>query len=157
MSTASESDKKNSFIIFRLGGELYGVPILSVREIFEFQPVKPVPFVPNYYLGIINLRGKIVSIIDLKKKFKMKQNEDVKSGGFIMVMEMSENVIGVVIDETLGVNQVEINEISFNPVSDTTIDSDYLIGATRINDELVTLVDLSLLINIEEIENMKTL
>ena len=151
-----ETEKqKEGYIVFRLAGELYGVPILSVREIIEFQEVKPVLFAPKYYLGIINLRGKIVSVLDLKKKFSM--SSEKKEGGteeLIMILDTKENEIGVVIDETLGVKQIDPNEISFNPVSDSLIKSDYLLGAARVNDTLVTLINLNKLIDFEELKKI---
>ena len=152
-----ETEKqKEGYIVFRLAGELYGIPILSVREIIELQEIKPVLFAPKYYLGIINLRGKIVSVLDLKKKFNMTKTSEEEVEGLIMILDTSVNEIGVIIDETLGVKQIDPNAISFNPVSDSLIKSDYLIGATRINDQLVSLIELNKLIDVEEINNFKT-
>ena len=152
-----ETEKqKEGYIVFRLAGELYGIPILSVREIIELQEIKPVLFAPKYYLGIINLRGKIVSVLDLKKKFNMTKTSEEEVEGLIMILDTSVNEIGVIIDETLGVKQIDPNAISFNPVSDSLIKSDYLIGATRINNQLVSLIELNKLIDVEEINNFKT-
>jgi len=68
-NTKRAANSIDNFIVFRLEKELYATPLLSVKEIVEIQLIKPVPYTPSYYLGIMNLRGEVISVIDLKKKF----------------------------------------------------------------------------------------
>ena len=113
------------FLIFEVGDTLYGTPLLSVREVIEEQVTKPVPFAPRYFVGIMNLRGRVISVIDLRKKFKI-ESEKESAKSFIMVLDLDETAIGVMIDRIVSVQSLTVDDVSYLPTVDTHIDPDYL-------------------------------
>ncbi len=145
---------ENSFLIFEVGKNLYGTPLLSVREVLEEQPTKPVPYAPAYFLGIMNLRGRVVSVIDLRKKFNVTSDND-ETSAFVMILDLEDTAIGVVIDKVVSVQNLSIDDVSFLPTIDTHIDPEYLIGAARFDDNLITLVELSKLIDKQEVDKYR--
>jgi purine-binding chemotaxis protein CheW len=148
------SQTEDSFLIFEVGENLYGTPLLSVREVIEEQPTKPVPYAPNYFLGIMNLRGRVVSVIDLRKKFLV-SSENINESAFVMILDLEDTSIGVVIDKVVSVQNLSIDDVSFLPTIDTHIDPEYLIGAARFEDKLITLVELSKLIDKHEVDKYR--
>jgi purine-binding chemotaxis protein CheW len=150
-----EVKQQDSFLIFEVGNNLYGTPLLSVREVLEKQPTKPVPYAPNYFLGIMNLRGRVVSVIDLRKKFNVGVSEEDDGQAFIMILDLEDTSIGVVIDRVISVQNLSIDDVSFLPTIDTHIDPEYLIGAARFEDKLITLVELSKLIDKHEVDKYR--
>lgn len=149
------AEGEDSFLIFEVGNNLYGTPLLSVREVLEEQTTKPVPYAPPYFLGIMNLRGRVVSVIDLRKKFNVvSEHED--ENAFVMILDLEDTSIGVVIDRVVSVQNLSIDDVSFLPTIDTHIDPEYLIGAARFDDKLITLVELSRLIDKHEVDKYRS-
>lgn len=146
---------EDSFLIFEVGNNLYGTPLLSVREVLEEQATKPVPYAPPYFLGIMNLRGRVVSVIDLRKKFNV-VSEHQDENAFVMILDLEDTSIGVVIDRVVSVQNLSIDDVSFLPTIDTHIDPEYLIGAARFDDKLITLVELSRLIDKHEVDKYRS-
>lgn len=148
---------ENTYILFKLGGETFGTRLLSVREIVEMQPLKPVPFTSTYFLGVLNIKGKIISVLDLQKKFKLEHKDEstVLTTGFILILDLPENSIGVRVDSVLSVRELEISEIAPSPINDIEIDPTYLIGVSRVETHLACLIELNRLISNEEMEKTK--
>lgn len=147
------SDPKNmnedSYIIFSIGGELYGTQLLSVKEIIEPQKAKPIPCAPAYYLGLMNLRGQIISVIDLHQKFAVPRIDTLT--GLIMILDLEGSVIGVLVGKVLGVKKLGSQAITYHPVVDGPIGAGFILGAIRMDEKLVTLVDLKRLIDQSEL------
>ena len=154
-SSSLEIGEAGRFLIFEVGDTLYGTPLLSVREVIEEQVTKPVPYAPRYFVGIMNLRGRVISVIDLRKKFKV-ESETKSKKSFIMVLDLDETAIGVMIDRVVSVQSLTVDDVSYLPTVDTHIDPDYLIGAARLNDNLITLVKLAKLIDKQEIDKYRS-
>ena len=113
------AEENNSFqlVTFQLGEELYGVNIMDVKEIVKIQSVRPIPNAPYYVEGIINLRGEIIPIINLHKRFHIKKMDvsedslaDENDGGFI-ILDIEGNKIGIIIDRIARVVPVEGDDI----------------------------------------------
>ncbi len=153
-SNEKQVAKEDSFLIFEVGKNLYGTPLLSVREVIEEQPTKPVPYAPSYFLGIMNLRGRVVSVIDLRKKFRV-ETDKTEGNAFVMILDLEDTAIGVVIDRVVSVQTLSIDDVSFLPTIDTHIDPEYLIGAARFDEKLITLVELSKLIDKHEVDKYR--
>ncbi|MCB9062579.1 MAG: purine-binding chemotaxis protein CheW [Halobacteriovoraceae bacterium] len=145
-------DEAQRFLIFKVGVNYYGAPLLSVQEVMEEQTIKPVPYAPSYFLGIMNLRGKIISVLDLRSKFRIPQTENEKKVKYIMILDLENTSIGVMIDKIVSVQHLSPKEISHLPSVEANIRPEYIIGATRIDDRLITLVQLSKLIEKDEVE-----
>src|SRR5271155_3205095 len=95
---------------FQVGRETYGVPITSLHEIVRVPDITVVPDAPEYLEGVINLRGKIVSVMDLRKRFGMKQN-GIKKGNRILVVEHSGRLAGLIVDSASEVVKIALEDV----------------------------------------------
>ena len=139
MAEATESGELQ-LVVFQLGGESYGVEISQVREIVSRQKITRVPRTPDYIEGVTNLRGRVIPVVDLKKRLGLPQGED--SGTKIAVAEVEGMTLGMIVD---GVSEVlRISDATIDPPSQVMagIDVDYIIGVAKVEDRLVILLDL---------------
>ncbi len=134
----AEDNTSYQLVTFQLGDELYGVDIMDVKEIVKVQSVRPIPNAPYYVEGIINLRGEIIPIINLHKRFHLQklvvdnsdENYDEDEGGFI-ILDIEGNKIGIIIDRINRVVSVEKGEIKPPPQMLSGIGTEYIDGVIR--------------------------
>ncbi|MBR6155195.1 MAG: chemotaxis protein CheW [Treponema sp.] len=134
----AEDNTSFQLVTFQLGDELYGVDIMDVKEIVKVQSVRPIPNAPYYVEGIINLRGEIIPIINLHKRFHLQklvvdnsdENYDEDEGGFI-ILDIEGNKIGIIIDRINRVVSVEKGEIKPPPQMLSGIGTEYIDGVIR--------------------------
>lgn len=143
MTTAHAAPPPGRYLTFRLGDEQYGVGILSVREIIELAPVTRVPDSRPSVRGVINLRGRVVPLVDLKLAFG--QGETVATElTVIVVLQCGERSFGVLADEVLEVVELPADAIGPSPVeAEPYGPGRFLVGTGRLSDRLVFLLDLS--------------
>ncbi len=142
-----------TFLIFECHGEQFATPLLGVREIVETPEIQPVPYSKEHYLGIVNIRGGVISVIDLAKKLQMKTAGKPWWAGFIMVLDLPGTRIGMRVDRVVAVRKLSPEEMSEAPMlDDSLVDRRFLIGAARHANRLVTLFDLQKLITEEELQ-----
>lgn len=137
---ASQSDERQ-LVVFQLGAELYGVDIARVHEIIRWQSVTRVPRSPEFVEGVINLRGKVIPVVDLRRRFGLAIADHTRASR-IVVVELGDQVVGIVVD---GVSEVlRINSATIEPPSPVVagIDSEYLHGIAKLADRLIMLLDL---------------
>ena len=132
-------DSQIQLVTFRLGDELYGVDIMSVKEIVKIQPIRPIPNAPYYMVGILNLRGDIIPIIDLHRRFHINFSNGVEEldeleSGFI-ILNIDGNLIGIIIDRVSRVVSVDIADVQDPPKMMGGIGSEYIKGVVRNNDD----------------------
>ena len=139
-STAVEVDERQ-LVIFDLADETYGVDIDSVREIIRIQEITKVPRTPEFVEGVINLRGKVIPVIDLRKRFGFRQAEATKDTR-IVVVDIGGNDIGVVVDAVTEVLRLSADSVEPPTGAITTADSDYLLGIAKLETRLIILLDL---------------
>ena len=139
-TTVNEANELQ-LVVFDLADETYGVDIGSVREIIRIQEITKVPRTPDYVEGVINLRGKVIPVIDLRKKFGFKKAEVTKDTR-IVVVDISGNDIGVVVDAVTEVLRLSSDAVEPPSGVITTTDSDYLLGIAKLESRLVILLDL---------------
>src|SRR4030088_2992931 len=128
-------------VVFQLGAELYGVEIARVHEIIRLQTVTRVPHAPAFVEGVINLRGKVIPVVDLRRRFGLPW-VDPPGASRIVVVEIGDQVVGIVVD---GVSEVlRVNNATIEPPSPVVAggDSDYLHGIAKLPDRLVILLNL---------------
>lgn len=134
----------NKFLTFTIGEESYGIPVLNVREIIGIMDITHVPKMPEFIKGIINLRGKVIPVMDLRLRFGIKSRDyDARTCIIVVEMEVSNKtrLTGFVVDtvsEVLDINQEEV-ESSIECFG--SIDQDYLIGIGKIKDKVIMLLD----------------
>jgi purine-binding chemotaxis protein CheW len=129
-------------VTFCIGGEEYGVDIMAVREINRMTEFTRVPQSPKDVEGVINLRGRIVPVIDLRKRFGMPPSERTESSR-VMVVEVGGRVLGFIVDRVSQAGlEVQSGVVDPPPAMACSIDADYLAGVAKLQDRLVILLDL---------------
>ena len=134
-------DAERQLVVFDLAGEIYGVNIETVREIIRMQPVTFVPDAPDFVEGVINLRGRVIPVIDLRRRFGLTVTEETNESRVLVVDSEGED-LGVIVDAVTEVQR--ITEDSIEPVSNlvSTEESEYIVGITKVEDQLIILLDL---------------
>lgn len=138
---------------FRVGRETFGVPIHLVHEIVRVPDVTAVPEAPDYIEGVINLRGKIVSVIDLRKRFGEKQIT-VDRKNRVMVVEVEKKLVGLIVDSASEVLKIPASEIENPPNVFDEGDLNYVIGVGKLNGRLIILVDLTKILQRGELKRI---
>lgn len=142
------SDKTEQLIVFSLGGEEFGVEITKVQEIIRMKEITELPNNSEFMAGIINLRGDIISVIDLRKRFEVEQKETKKTR--IIIVEMDSQDVGLIVDSVSEVLRIDHEEIDDAPERIAGIKDDYLRGIGKIDERIVILLDLDKLLTAEE-------
>jgi purine-binding chemotaxis protein CheW len=151
---AIKSAKAGKYITFTLANEDYGLYILSVKEIIGMMRVTKVPKTPDFVRGVINLRGKIHPVIDLRKRFNLEMKEDDERTPIIIVevrQGSSVQFIGIVVDTVSEVINVEKGDIEKTPAFGKMMDTSFILGLAKINNRVVTLLDIDQILSNEHL------
>ncbi len=147
--------KEIQLVVFKIGKEEFGVPINQVREIVRWVPVTPVPRVPDFIEGVVNLRGQILAVIDLAKRLTLGSNPR-SDRTRIIVVEVEGNTVGMIVDEVTEVLRIASENIDQTPELITTeVQQKYLKGVGKLGERLLILIDLAQVLSSEEVEEMK--
>ena len=136
---------KGQYLTFLLGDEEYAVDILSVQEIKSWGPVTPVPQSPAYMLGVINLRGAIVPIVDLRRRFDLPPQEVQPTTAVVIVSADSDEgkkVVGLVVDRVSEVYHLAMDQIQASADISAEIDATFIQGLAKMEEKLVILLNL---------------
>lgn len=146
----NSDDPVLQWVTFQLGSETYGINVLQVREVLRVTDITPVPGSPEYVLGIINLRGNVVTVIDCRRCFNLpdKEHDDLSR---IVIVEASDQIVGVLVDSVAEVVYLRSSQIDHAPTVGADDSAKYIQGVYSRDDELLILVDLNKLIAVEEI------
>lgn len=136
-------------VLFDLNKEAYGVDISQVREIIRMQEITRVPRVPEFVEGVINLRGKVNPVVDLRARFSMPSTERTDEHG-IVVVDVDGQDIGMVVDAVTEVSRTPSDSIEPPSSVITTDDSEYLTGIVKTDDKLIILLDIAKVISESE-------
>lgn len=152
----SEVDQSIQLVTFQLGEELYGINIMEVREIVRLQDVRTIPSAPAYVEGIINLRGNIVPIINLHRRFHIQreQSEEDKLLSGFMILELNGMELGVFIDEVSRVVTVNTAEIQEPPQILSGIGKEYIQGVAPDADGYLIILDIERLFDPKELQQI---
>lgn len=137
------------WVTFRLEDETYGINVMQVQEVLRYTEIAPVPGAPGYVLGIINLRGNVVTVIDTRDRFGMATTE-VTDNTRIVIIETDAQVIGIMVDSVAEVVYLKQSEIETAPSVGNDETARFIQGVCHKNDELLILVDLDKLLTNEE-------
>ena len=138
-------------IVFHLEDEEFGVPISEVREIIATGPVTPIPNSPKFIVGVINVRGEVPVVINLKERFGLQTKREIESK-HIVLTEQDKSLFGLLVDEVTEVLRVEENTITKAPDLVTRIHEDYIKGLLTIDNRLILLLDLAKVLSEEDLE-----
>lgn len=146
-----EDTQKGRFLTFTLEGEIYGIEIKHVTEIIGIQAITKVPEVPPYVKGIINLRGKIIPVIDVRLKFG-KEAIEYDDRTCIVVIEIGEVSVGLIVDNVDEVMTIEDEDIAAPPATKTGFENKYIKGIGKAGDRIQLLLDCERLLKNDELE-----
>ncbi|MCK5077626.1 MAG: chemotaxis protein CheW [Calditrichia bacterium] len=147
------ADEILQLVSFNVGTEEFGVDILRVHEINRMTEITRVPKTPHFVEGVINLRGKIIPIIDLRKRFGMETKEQDQSTR-IVVVEIDGQTIGFVVDSVSEVIRLPMANIDDAPDLVTGVDADYIQGVGKLEKSLIILLDLEKVLSKTELDNV---
>jgi purine-binding chemotaxis protein CheW len=134
--------KEQHIVGFRIGRESFGVPIRLVHEIVRIPEITAVPEAPDYVEGVINLRGKIVPVVDLRKRFGEKEIKPTRKNR-ILVAEVDRKMVGLIVDTASEVMKIPETEIEHPPDVFEEGDLQYVTGVGKLNGRLIILIDLT--------------
>ncbi len=147
-----ESKTLNKYICFNLGVEKYAIPLLTVKEVIRVPEITAVPQTAPYFLGIMNLRGQVISIMDLRKKLNLKESNSVETT--VMILNFGKNQLGVMVDCVNYVVSLSDNDISEKPVVSSAHNTDYISGVYRKDNELILILDIVKALSVEELQQL---
>lgn len=146
--------REGKYLTFSLEGEEYGIGILKVREIIGMMPITPVPLSPDFVKGVINLRGKVIPIVDLRRKFGMSE-ADYTERTCIIVVEIkgatSQVPMGIVVDSVSEVINIKGSDIEETPSFGGNLKTEYILGIGKMDGGIKILLDIDRVLTAEEI------
>ena len=141
------------WVTFRLDGETYGIDVMGVQEVLRVSDIAPVPGAPDYVMGIINLRGTVVSVVDTRLRFGLIAAELTDSTR-IIIIESDSHTIGIMADSVAEVVDVSQGDIDMAPNIGNEESARYIHGVVSQDDSLLILIDIARLLNEEEWDDM---
>ncbi|MDP2559812.1 chemotaxis protein CheW [Psychrobium sp. 1_MG-2023] len=148
-----DNDEVLQWVTFRLEDETYGVNVMQVQEVLRYSDIAPVPGAPSYVLGIINLRGSVVTVIDTRSRFGL-MPADITDNTRVVIIESDKQVIGILVDSVAEVVYMKASEIELAPNVGTDESAKFIKGVCNRDDELLILVDLDKLLSDDEWDDM---
>ncbi len=149
----TDDDAVLQWVTFRLANETYGINVMQVQEVLRYTDIAPVPGAPPYVLGIINLRGNVVTVIDTCQRFGLSPIE-ITDNTRIVIIETNQQVIGILVDSVAEVVYLKESEIETTPNVGNEESAKFIQGVTHRDNELLILVDLNKLLGEEEWEEL---
>ena len=146
------SREEIQMLTFALDNVSYGVNVHQVREVKNFEGVTPVPYAPKCVKGVTNLRGEVIPVIDLRKRFGMADKKSSEDTG-IMVIVQDKHPIGVMVDSVMDVLTLPKKDIESGPDSLNTDQSDAVLGVAKHDKDLIIMLDLMKIVAKDELEN----
>lgn len=147
------NDQVLQWVTFQLEDETYGINVMQVREVLRYSEIAPVPGAPDYVLGIINLRGNVVTVIDTRARFGLMPGE-TSDNTRIVIIEAEKQVIGILVDSVAEVVYLRSSEIDSTPSVGTEESAKFIQGVSNRDGQLLILVDLNKLLSDEEWDEM---
>lgn len=146
---SSEKDAADEFLAFTLGGEEYGINILRVQEIRGYEPVTRIANAPDFIKGVVNLRGTIVPIVDMRIKLGL-GSPTYDPLTVVIILNIAGRVVGMVVDSVSDVTTLSAEQLKPAPEINTSFDNDFLIGLGTLGDRMLILVDIDKLMSSTE-------
>lgn len=140
-------------VVFRLGKEEYGVDITQVREIIKMKEITRIPNAPEFVEGVINLRGQITTVTDLRKRLNVEGHNNDQTR--IIIVELGESTIGMIVDSVSEVLRLSKKDIDSTPEIVTSLETEYVRGVGKLKDRLLILLDLNRILQPGEVTELK--
>lgn len=152
---SSARKRAGKYLTFSLAGEEYGLEILRVREIIGLMEITAVPRTPGFVKGVINLRGKVIPVIDLRLKFGMEEGERTDET-CIIVVDVGAVEMGIVVDKVSEVLSIAEEEIEDTPSFGVDVDTEFILGIGKAADRVTILLDIAKVLTASEIAGLAT-
>jgi len=149
-----DNDEVLQWVTFKLDNETYGINVMQVQEVLRYSEIAPVPGAPLYVLGIINLRGNVVTVIDTRQRFGL-ESSDVTDNTRIVIIEAEKQVIGILVDSVAEVVYLKVSDIDVAPNVGNDDSARFIQGVSNREGELLILVDLNQLLSDDEWDELK--
>jgi len=152
------SDREGKYLTFSLAGEEYGIGILKIKEIIGMMPITSVPQTPDFVKGVINLRGKVIPVIDLRLRFGMEEIDYTERTCIIVVEIESPSgmvQIGSVVDAVSEVLNIKGEEIEDTPTFGAKLDIEYILGMAKMEGGVKILLDIDKVLSTEEVSDLE--
>ncbi len=134
------SQFENRYLCFRLDQEVYAAPLLDVKEVIGIPDITPIPQVPSYFLGIMNLRGQVISVVDLRLKFGLKASRQGET--CIIIFEYDSFSVGVIVDYVCSVLSLKPGELCAPPDSKHTKKNEFITGVINRDNKMILSLDI---------------
>jgi purine-binding chemotaxis protein CheW len=144
------SAELSRFIEFSLGKEDYAIPLLMVREVISVPDTTPIPKSPSHFLGIMNLRGQVISVVDLRKKLKVEAKQDKEEA--VIIVDIGGMNIGVVVDSINKVLAFSSDEVSEMPEVENQVNTHFIFGVYKKENSLTVLLDIAKVLDLKDME-----
>lgn len=153
----AEESRGLQYLTFTLGSELFGIPIDRVREILEYVDPTPIPMMPQFLRGVINLRGAVVPVVDLQSRFGRGLTEVARRSCFVIIEvehEGAPHPLGVLVDAVNEVISVDSSRLEAKPTFGTRIRSDFVDGILNLEKNFVVTLDVKQVLSVEELATL---
>ena len=155
---STETDKEGKYLTFALGAEEFGLEILKVREIIGYMDITAVPQTPGHVKGVINLRGQVIPVVDLRLKFGMEEAE-ITEQSCIIVVEIDSGTrqfqTGIVVDHVQEVLDIASEQIEDSPEFGTSVNTDFILGMGKIGESVKILLDINKVLGGEDFSGLE--
>jgi len=167
-ATSDNSELKSSlspalagkYLTFVLGDEYYGIGVLKIREIIRMLDITPVPQMPEYVRGVVNLRGKIIPVVDLRMRFRLAKAETSERTCIIVVQvdlaSGAKTQMGLVVDAVEEVVQLQVSDLEETPNFGARLQSDYILAMAKIRGKVKTLLDIDRVVTADAMADIAT-
>ncbi len=148
-------ERAGKYLTFQLAAEEYGLEILKVQEIIGMMKVTRVPKMPDYVRGVVNLRGKVIPVVDLRLKFSMESQEDTERTCIIVVqidLAGEQVTMGIIVDEVSEVLDVAENQIEEAPSFGENVSTEFILAVGKIDEKVVMFLDIDKVLSSEDID-----
>ena len=146
--------REGKFLTFKLGNEEYGVEILKIRELIGIMEITRVPQTADFVQGVINLRGKVIPVIDLRAKFGL-ERVDYDDQTCVIVVEVG-TLMGIIVDTVCEVHDIPADEIEPAPALGCEVDTSFILGMGKVGDEVKILLNIDSVLNSDELVESAT-
>ncbi len=153
VQAAAITEEQQQYLTFLLGGEMFAIGILNIKEIIEYGSLTTVPMMPEFIRGVINLRGAVVPVIDLLARFSRQQSAITRRSCIVIIeveTEGEQHDVGVVVDSVSEVLEIPAAEIEPPPSFGAKIRADFIEGMGKVNSKFVILLDVDKVLAVEE-------
>ena len=155
-SAQGSDDHILQWVTFRLDNETYGINVMQVQEVLRYTEIAPVPGAPSYVLGIINLRGNVVTVIDTRQRFGL-DSAEVTDNTRIVIIEADKQVVGIMVDSVAEVVYLRQSEVETAPNVGNDESAKFIQGVCNKNGELLILVELDKMMSEEEWSELESI